>query len=81
MHLNPQMAKDAGLVALRMQNPLIKLVDAALVLAAVYHGGYGLNSVLYDLVGRKELRWIGTGAIVFVMTIAAVAGLRLIVSI
>lgn len=81
MHLGPQVAKDAGLVVMRLQNPWIKLVDAALVVSAVYHGGYGLNSVMNDYVGSKELRWIGTGAIVFVMTIAAVAGLRLIVSI
>ena len=81
MHLNPQMARDAGLVALRMQNPWIKLVDATLVLCAIYHGGYGLNSILNDYVGTKELRWVGSGAIIFVMTIAAVAGLRLIVSI
>jgi len=81
MHLGPQMAKDAGLVALRMQNPWIKLVDATLVLCAIYHGGYGLNSVLNDYVGSKELRWVGSGVIIFVMTIAAVAGLRLIVSI
>ncbi len=81
MHLGPQMARDAGLVALRMQNPWIKLVDAALVLSAVYHGAYGLNSILNDYVGSKELRWVGSGAIIFVMTIAAVAGLRLIVSI
>lgn len=81
MHLGPQMAKDAGLVALRMQNPWIKLVDATLVLCAIYHGGYGLNSILNDYVGTKELRWVASGAIIFVMTIAAVAGLRLIVSI
>ena len=81
MHLGPQIAKDAGLVALRLQNPWIKLVDAALVVSAVYHGGYGLISILYDYVGSKELRMIGCGAVVFVMTIAAVAGLRLIVSI
>jgi succinate dehydrogenase / fumarate reductase membrane anchor subunit len=81
MHLGPQMARDAGLVALRMQNPWIKLVDAALVLSAVYHGAYGLNSILNDYVGSKELRWVGCGAIIFVMTIAALAGLRLIVSI
>jgi succinate dehydrogenase hydrophobic membrane anchor protein len=81
MHLGPQMAKDAGLVALRMQNPWIKLVDAALVLSAVYHGGYGLTSILNDYIGSKELRWVGCGAIIFIMTIAAVAGLRLIVSI
>jgi len=81
MHLGPQMAKDAGLVALRMQNPWIKLVDATLVLCAIYHGGYGLNSILNDYVGTKALRWVASGAIIFVMTIAAVAGLRLIVSI
>lgn len=81
MHLGPQIAKDAAQVALRMQNPWIKLVDAALVLSALYHGGYGLNSILNDYVGSKELRVVGSGAIIFVMTIAAVAGLRLIVSI
>lgn len=81
MHLSPQVAKDAGQVALRMQNPWIKLVDAALVLSALYHGGYGLNSILNDYVGSKELRVVGSGAIIFVMTIAAVAGLKLIVSI
>jgi succinate dehydrogenase hydrophobic membrane anchor protein len=81
MHLSPPIARDAGLVALRMQNPWIKLVDAALVLSAIYHGAYGLNSILKDYVGSKELRWVGSGAIIFVMTIAAVAGLRLIVSI
>jgi succinate dehydrogenase hydrophobic membrane anchor protein len=81
MHLGPQIGKDAGLVALRMQNPWIKLVDAALVLSALYHGGYGLNSILNDYVGSPELRWVGSGAIIFVMTIAAVAGLKLIVSI
>lgn len=81
MHLGPQVAKDAGQVALRMQNPWIKLVDAALVLSAIYHGGYGLNSILNDYVGSQELRWVGSGAIIFVMTIAAVAGLKLIVSI
>jgi len=81
MHLGPQIAKDAGLVALRLQNPWIKLVDAALLLSALYHGGYGLNSILNDYIGSKELRVVGRGAIIFVMTIAAVAGLRLIVSI
>jgi len=81
MHLGAPIAKDAGLVALRLQNPWIKLVDSGLVLSAVYHGGYGLISILNDYVGSKELRMIGCGAVVFVMTIAAVAGLRLIVSI
>jgi len=81
MHLNPQIAKDAGLVATRMQHPWIKLVDAALVVSVLYHGGYGLVSILNDYIGSKELRVIGSGLIIFIMTIAAVAGLKLIVSI
>jgi succinate dehydrogenase hydrophobic membrane anchor protein len=81
MHLNPQIAKDAGVVATRMQHPWIKLVDAALVVSVLYHGGYGLVSILNDYIGSKELRVIGSGLIIFIMTIAAVAGLKLIVSI
>jgi len=46
-----------------LQNPWIKLIDAALVLSAIYHGGYGLNSILNDYVGSKELRVVGSGTI------------------
>lgn len=81
MHLNPQMAKDAGLVALRMQNPWIKLVDAALVVSVLYHGGYGVISVLNDYIGSKELRKVVTATVIAAMSAAAILGLKLIVSI
>lgn len=81
MHLGPQIAKDAGLVALRMQNPWIKLVDSALVVSALYHGGYGLISILNDYVGSKELRKVGAVAVIAAMLAAAGVGLKLIVSI
>jgi succinate dehydrogenase / fumarate reductase, membrane anchor subunit len=81
MHLGPQIAKDAGLVALRMQNPWIKLVDSALVVSALYHGGYGLISILNDYVGSKEVRKVGAAAVIVAMLATAIVGLKLIVSI
>jgi succinate dehydrogenase hydrophobic anchor subunit len=79
MHLNPQVAKDAGEVALRMQNPWVKLVDAALLAAALYHGGYGLISILNDYAAAKALRRAGMAAVILAMTVAGWAGIKLIV--
>jgi succinate dehydrogenase hydrophobic membrane anchor protein len=79
MHLNPQVAKEAGEVASRMQNPWIKLVDAALLASALYHGGYGLISILNDYAGAKALRRAGTAAVILAMAAAGWAGIRLIV--
>jgi succinate dehydrogenase hydrophobic membrane anchor protein len=81
MHLNPQIAKDAGIVVQRMQNPWIKMVDAALVVSGLYHGGYGLISILNDYVGTKSLRRSGTAAVIVAMLVTAIMGLKLIVSI
>jgi succinate dehydrogenase hydrophobic membrane anchor protein len=80
MHLNPQMAKDAGEVVRRMQNPGLKLVDVVLVACVLYHGGYGLTSILSDYVASKELRALGTAVIMAAMLVAAWAGIRLIVA-
>jgi succinate dehydrogenase hydrophobic membrane anchor protein len=81
MHLNPQAAKDAGEVVRRMQHPWIKLVDVALLACALYHGGYGLKSILSDYIGSKEWRTAGTAAVAAAMMLAAWVGLKLIVSI
>jgi succinate dehydrogenase / fumarate reductase cytochrome b subunit len=81
MHLSPEVAKDAGQVVLRMQSPWIKLVDVVLVACALYHGGYGLRSILDDYVGSKQLRAVGTTAIIAAMLVAAWAGLKLVLSI
>jgi len=75
--LNPQVAKDAGQVLLRMQNLWIKLVDVALLASALYHGGYGLISILNDYAASKALRGAGMAAIIVAMIIAAGAGIRL----
>ena len=81
MHLSPQVAKDAGQVVLRMQNLWIKLIDMALLASALYHGSYGLISILTDYVAAKALRAVAMAAIVVGMMAAAWAGIKLIVSI
>jgi succinate dehydrogenase hydrophobic anchor subunit len=79
MHLSPQVAKEAGQVALRMQNLWIKLVDMALLASALYHGGYGLIAILNDYAVSKALRLAGRAAIIVAMMAAAWAGIKLIV--
>jgi succinate dehydrogenase hydrophobic anchor subunit len=79
MHLSPQVSKDAGQVVLRMQNLWIKLVDIALVASALYHGGYGLISILNDYGAAKAVRAVAMAAIVVAMMAAAWAGIKLIV--
>jgi succinate dehydrogenase / fumarate reductase cytochrome b subunit len=81
MHLNPQVARDAGEVAMRMQNFWIKLVDAVLVISVLYHGGYGLVSILADYTTPNGLRKAGIAAASAAMAVAAWFGLKLIVSI
>ncbi len=81
MHLSPQVAKDAGQVVLRMQNIGIKLVDMALLASALYHGGYGLISILNDYAASKEARGVGMTAIIVAMMVAAWAGIKLILSV
>jgi succinate dehydrogenase hydrophobic membrane anchor protein len=79
MHLSPQVAKDAVQVVLRMQNLWIKLVDMALLASALYHGSYGLISILNDYAASKEVRGVGMAAIIVAMMVAAGAGIKLIV--
>ena len=81
MHLSPQVAKDAGQVMLRMQHLWIKLVDMALLASALFHGGYGLISILNDYAASKELRRVGMAAIIVAMMLGAWTGLKLILSI
>jgi len=62
-----------------MQNLWIKLVDMALLSSALYHGSYGLISILNDYAASKEVRVVGMTAIIVAMLAAAWAGVKLIV--
>ncbi|MFO7667993.1 MAG: hypothetical protein R6V76_15380 [Desulfobacterales bacterium] len=78
MHLNPQVAGEAGQVTMRMQSIWIKLVDVVLVVSALYHGGYGLLSVINDYTASKKVRAAGMAAVTAAMSVAAWFGIKLI---
>ncbi|HSO67281.1 MAG TPA: hypothetical protein VLP30_05440 [Desulfatirhabdiaceae bacterium] len=79
MHLSPQVAKDVSQVTLRMQSLWIKLVDVLIVASSLYHGGYGLISILNDYTASKEMRAFGMAVVIGAIGIAAWFGLKLIV--
>ena len=81
MHLNPAVGKDSAVIIARIQNAFIKIVDLALVLAVVYHGGYGLFSVSKDYLVSRRLQVLMTALIVVVMVLSAWIGLKIIIKI
>ena len=81
MHLNPAVAKDSAVIIARIQNFFIKIVDLAMVLAVVYHGGYGLFSVGKDYIASRPLQILMTVLVAVVMIWSAWIGLKIIMTI
>ena len=78
MHLNPESAKEASLIILRLGHPLIKLVDALLVMVLFYHAGFGLLSITKDYIAGKGLQQLATVLIMALMAFSAFIGIRLL---
>ncbi len=81
MHLNPAAGKDSAVIIARMQNLFVKIVDIAMLLAVVYHGGYGLFSVGKDYIASRRLQILMTGLVGIVIILSAWIGLKLIITI
>ena len=81
MHLNPAAGKDSAVIIARIQNGFIKIVDIAMVLAALYHGGYGLFSVGKDYITSRHLQILMTVLVAVVMVWSAWIGLKIIITI
>jgi len=81
MHLNPSIGMEASVIIERMQNWFIKAVDLVLVVAALYHGGYGLFSVLGEYLSSQILRRGLVCVVAFITFIFAWIGIRLILTI
>lgn len=77
MHLNPSIGHSAQIAIMRMQNVLIRAIDLTLVVGVLYHGGFGLLSVLEDYLSHRLLRIGLTALVVLVMAVFAYVGIRL----
>jgi succinate dehydrogenase / fumarate reductase cytochrome b subunit len=80
MHLNPAAGNDSTVIIARMQSGFIKVVDIAMVLAVVYHGGYGLFSVGKDYIASRPLQILMTVLVAVVMVLSAWFGIKLIMT-
>ncbi|MFC1816931.1 hypothetical protein ACFL0M_13585 [Thermodesulfobacteriota bacterium] len=77
MHLQPSIGHDAVIVIARMQNIFIKIVDLALVIGGLYHGGYGLLSIAKDYLSTRTLQYGCTTLIFLISAAFAWAGIKL----
>jgi succinate dehydrogenase hydrophobic anchor subunit len=64
---------------MRMQNVLIRVIDLALAVGVIYHGAFGLVSIMGDYIGSRLLRKGLVAAVVLVMAVFAFIGIRLII--
>jgi succinate dehydrogenase / fumarate reductase cytochrome b subunit len=81
MHLNPAVGKDSAIILARIQNVFVKIVDVTMVLAVLYHGGYGLFSVGKDYIASRPLEILMTVLVAAVMVLFAWIGIELIITI
>jgi succinate dehydrogenase hydrophobic anchor subunit len=78
MHLSPSAGHEAAVILARMDHRFIKLVDLAIVVAALYHGGFGLISIAGDYLAAKKQLYASAAGIVAVMIGFGWLGIRLI---
>jgi len=76
-HLNPSMGHDAGVVIERVHHVFIKVMDLALMIGILYHGGYGLLSITKDYLQSRLLKSGCSILIMLIMIIFAWIGVRL----
>jgi len=79
MHLQPAVGHEASVVIARMQHIFIKLVDITLVVAVLFHAGYGLVSIGKDYVTSKILKISLSLLIIFILVVFGWIGIKLIV--
>lgn len=79
MHLQPEVGHEAGAVIARMQHFLIKLIDITLVIAVLFHAGYGLISISKDYITSRILQKCLTLFIIFVMAVFGWVGVKLVI--
>jgi len=79
MHLNPAVGKDSVVIIARIHNVFVKIVDVTMVLAVLYHGGYGLFSVGKDYIVSRPLQILMTVLVAVLMVLFAWMGLKVII--
>jgi succinate dehydrogenase / fumarate reductase cytochrome b subunit len=78
MHLQPAVGHEASVVIARMQHIFIKLVDITLVIAVLFHAGYGLVSIGKDYITSRILQKFLTFLVILVISVFGWIGVKII---
>ena len=81
MHLQTAAGHEAATVIARMQNGFIKFIDLTIVIAVLYHAGYGLTAIIRDYLKSWLLQTAMALFIYLVMAVFAWIGIRLTLTI
>ena len=81
MHVNYLTGHDAGIITIRMQGYLTKGIDFILVALVIYHGAYGLCSIISDYVGNIYFRRLLAISIILILADCLWIGVKLIIAI
>jgi succinate dehydrogenase hydrophobic membrane anchor protein len=81
MHLQPSVGHVANVVINRLQNIFIKLVDITLVIAVLFHAGYGLISISKDYITSRILQISLSLLIIFALVVFGWIGIKLTITI
>jgi succinate dehydrogenase / fumarate reductase cytochrome b subunit len=80
MHLNHQAGHDVNTILTRVSHVGIKVTDTAFVSLVFFHAGFGLSTIIGDLVGKEHLRTALRLSIAVFMAVFGYAGAKLIIS-
>jgi len=79
MHLNYAVGHDADVITVRMQNYFTKGVDIILVALIIFHGAYGVCTIIGDYVAKIFFRNLAALITIVVMVACGWAGIKLII--
>ena len=71
MHLDPAIGRDVTIIIERMSSVFIKIVDSSMLIAVLYHAGYGLTHICFDYLTDKRAR---IGCASFIIICSALLG-------
>lgn len=81
MHFTPASGHEAAVIIKRMQSRFIKFIDLAIIVAVLFHGGFGLVSISKDYLTSRNHRYGVIGGITVVIVLFGWLGIRLVLSV
>lgn len=78
MHLAPAFGHESAVIIKRMRNGFIKFVDLSIIVAVLFHGGYGLVSIAKDYLTSRNHLYGVISCVAVVIVVFGWLGIRLI---